>query len=61
MFRLVFEVTSSNDEAVLYSDPRDGAYRHHKTFKRGSRITVPEHVGLSVELPVDCLLDGETA
>lgn len=48
-----------HDEAVLCSDPRNGAYRLRRTFKRGESVPVPEHTGVSLELPVDLLLDGE--
>ncbi|MFB7254621.1 hypothetical protein [Streptomyces nojiriensis] len=48
-----------HDEAVLCSDPRNGAYRVHRTYKRGGSIPLPESVGVSVELSVDLLLDGD--
>ncbi|MEV4190749.1 Uma2 family endonuclease [Streptomyces toxytricini] len=48
-----------HDEAVLCSDLRGGAYRLRRTLKRGESVTVPEHVGVSLELPVDLLLDGD--
>ncbi|MFD0266351.1 Uma2 family endonuclease [Streptomyces sp. NPDC127106] len=48
-----------HDEAVLCCDPRNGTYRLRRTFKRGESVPVPEHVGVSLELPVDLLLDGD--
>ncbi|MGG8409960.1 Uma2 family endonuclease [Streptomyces sp. 12297] len=48
-----------HDEAVLCCDPRNGAYRVRRTYKRGTSITVPEYLGVSLELPVDLLLDGD--
>ncbi|MFF5445833.1 Uma2 family endonuclease [Streptomyces sp. NPDC012888] len=46
-----------HDEVVMYTDPRATAYRLRRTFKRGTSVTLPEHLGVSVELPVDMLLD----
>ncbi|MEU9718390.1 Uma2 family endonuclease [Streptomyces sp. NPDC047976] len=47
-----------HDEAVLYTDPRGGEYRSRKPFKRGTSVPLPESIGISLELPVDRLLDG---
>ncbi|MFD9085032.1 Uma2 family endonuclease [Streptomyces erythrochromogenes] len=46
------------DEAVLFTDPHDGAYRSRRPFKRGTAVPLPRSVGVSIELPVDLLLDG---
>ncbi|MGW7437400.1 Uma2 family endonuclease [Streptomyces sp. NPDC054849] len=48
-----------HDEAVLFTDPRAGAYRSRKPFKRGMSIPLPESTGITLELPVDRLLDGD--
>ncbi|WP_199847336.1 hypothetical protein [Streptomyces sp. IGB124] len=50
---------SRNSETVLHTDPRNGAYRLRKTFKRGTSVPLPESLGVSVELSVDLLLDGD--
>ncbi|MCX5377747.1 Uma2 family endonuclease [Streptomyces sp. NBC_00091] len=50
-----------HDEAVLYTDPRSGEYRSRKAFKRGTSVPLPESIGISLELPVDRLLDGDEA
>ncbi|MFG2984022.1 Uma2 family endonuclease [Streptomyces sp. NPDC048258] len=48
-----------HDEAVLCSDPRNGTYRLRRTYKRGTSIPLPEYIGVSLELPVELLLDGD--
>ncbi|RPF41176.1 Uma2 family endonuclease [Streptomyces sp. Ag109_G2-6] len=48
-----------HDEAVLHTDPQGGEYRSREAHKRGTTVTVPESVGVTLELPVDLLLDGE--
>ncbi|WP_405711679.1 Uma2 family endonuclease [Streptomyces xanthophaeus] len=48
-----------HDEAVLHTDPRGGEYRSRKAFKRGTAVPLPESVGITLELPVDRLLDGD--
>ncbi|MFD4247166.1 Uma2 family endonuclease [Streptomyces sp. NPDC058525] len=48
-----------HDEAVVYTDPRGGEYRSRKAFKRGSSFPLPESLGITLELPVDRLLDGD--
>ncbi|MEU3914398.1 MULTISPECIES: Uma2 family endonuclease [unclassified Streptomyces] len=50
-----------HDEVVLYTDPRGGRYRSRKPFKRGTSLTLPESVGVPLELSVDRLLDGDEA
>ncbi|QNE25986.1 Uma2 family endonuclease [Streptomyces sp. INR7] len=48
-----------HDEVVLHTDPRNGAYHLRKTFKRSTSVPLPESLGVSVELSVDLLLDGD--
>nr|WP_043261206.1 Uma2 family endonuclease [Streptomyces sp. e14] len=48
-----------HDEVLLYTDPVDGAYPAPERFKRGQFLPVPESVGVSAELSVDALLDGD--
>ncbi|MDH6545035.1 Uma2 family endonuclease [Streptomyces sp. SPB4] len=48
-----------HDEVVVCRDPRNGTYRLRTSHKRGTSITVPEYVGVTLELPVDLLLDGD--
>ncbi|MFD0354842.1 Uma2 family endonuclease [Streptomyces sp. NPDC127110] len=48
-----------HDEAALYTDPRGGEYRSRKPFKRGTPVPLPESIGISLELSVDRLLDGD--
>jgi hypothetical protein len=52
-------VDRHHDEVVVCRDPRNGTYRLRTSHKRGTSITVPEYVGVTLELPVDLLLDGE--
>ncbi|MGE7388735.1 Uma2 family endonuclease [Streptomyces sp. NPDC004126] len=46
-------------EVVLHTDPRGGEYRSRKHFKRGTSVPLPESIGISLELSVDRLLDGD--
>ncbi|MFF4005767.1 Uma2 family endonuclease [Streptomyces sp. NPDC001717] len=48
-----------HDEVVLYTDPRSGEYRSRKPFKRGMSVLLPESIGITLELSVDRLLDGD--
>ncbi|MFD8952313.1 hypothetical protein [Streptomyces xanthophaeus] len=48
-----------HDEAVLHTDPRGGEYRSRKAFERGTAVPLPESIGITLELPVDRLLDGD--
>ncbi|ATZ26144.1 hypothetical protein SLAV_21635 [Streptomyces lavendulae subsp. lavendulae] len=52
-------VDRRHDEVVVCRDPRNGTYRLRTSHKRGTSITIPEYVGVTLELPVDLLLDGE--
>ncbi len=51
-------VDRKHDEVLLHTDPVDGAYPAPQRFKRGQDMTVPESVGVRVEIPADSLLDG---
>ncbi|MEV5907872.1 hypothetical protein DMH25_17810 [Streptomyces sp. WAC 01325] len=46
-------------EVLLYQDPADGKYPDPVRYKRGQSVPVPESVGVSLELSVDTLLDGD--
>ncbi|MER6075828.1 Uma2 family endonuclease [Streptomyces sp. NPDC001817] len=48
-----------HDEVLLYTDPADGKYPDPQRFKRGQFVPVPESVGVTLDLPVDTLLDGD--
>jgi Uma2 family endonuclease len=48
-----------HDEVLLYTDPADGEYSDPLRFKRGQTVPVPESVGVTLELAVDTLLDGD--
>ncbi|WP_128433310.1 Uma2 family endonuclease [Streptomyces cyaneus] len=48
-----------HDEVLLYQDPADGKYADPQRFKRGQTVPVPESVGVTLELAVDTLLDGD--
>ncbi|MFI2505536.1 Uma2 family endonuclease [Streptomyces sp. NPDC018972] len=48
-----------HDEVLLYQDPVDGKYPDPTRFKRGQSVPVPESVGLTLDLSVDTLLDGD--
>ncbi|MFC7307323.1 Uma2 family endonuclease [Streptomyces monticola] len=53
-------VDRKHDEVLLYRDPVDGAYPKPERFKRGQAVPVPESVGVTLDLDVDILLDGES-
>lgn len=48
-----------HDEVLLYQDPADGKYPDPLRYKRGRTVPVPESVGVTLELSVDTLLDGD--
>ncbi|WSW77184.1 Uma2 family endonuclease [Streptomyces sp. NBC_00996] len=48
-----------HDEVLLCTDPVDGKYPDPRRFKRGQTVPVPESVGVTLELAVDTLLDGD--
>ncbi|MBT2396520.1 Uma2 family endonuclease [Streptomyces sp. ISL-100] len=45
-------------EVLLYRDPENGKYPAPQRYERGQQVPVPESVGVSLELPVDTLLDS---
>ncbi len=48
-----------HDEVLLYRNPADGKYPDPARYKRGQTVTVPESVGVTLDLSVDTLLDGD--
>lgn len=48
-----------HDEVLLYTDPVDGKYPDPIRYKRGESVPVPESVGVTLDLSVDTLLDGD--
>lgn len=48
-----------HDEVLLYTDPADGKYPDPQRFKRGQTVPVPESVGVTLDLSVDTLLNGD--
>ncbi|SDM98970.1 Endonuclease, Uma2 family (restriction endonuclease fold) [Streptomyces sp. cf386] len=48
-----------HDEVLLYEGPADGKYPDPARFKRGQTVPVPESVGVTLDLSVDTLLDGD--
>ncbi|MER6731690.1 MULTISPECIES: Uma2 family endonuclease [Streptomyces] len=48
-----------HDEVLLYTNPADGKYPDPVRYKRGQSVPVPESVGVTLDLPVDTLLDGD--
>ncbi|EST31782.1 hypothetical protein M878_16120 [Streptomyces roseochromogenus subsp. oscitans DS 12.976] len=48
-----------HDEVLLYADPVDGKYPNPLRYKRGEFVPVPESVGVTLDLSVDTLLDGD--
>ncbi|MFK4104993.1 Uma2 family endonuclease [Streptomyces sp. NPDC019531] len=52
-------VDRKHDEVLLYQDPADGKYPDPVRCKRGQTVPVPESVGISLDLAVDTLLDGD--
>ncbi|WP_367667092.1 Uma2 family endonuclease [Streptomyces sp. DG2A-72] len=48
-----------HDEALLYKNPVDGKYPDPVRYKRGESVPVPESVGVTLDLSVDTLLDGD--
>ncbi|MET7378186.1 Uma2 family endonuclease [Streptomyces sp. NPDC005526] len=52
-------VDRKHDQVLLHTDPVDGKYPDPQRFKRGQSVPVPGSVGVSLELSVDTLLDGD--
>lgn len=48
-----------HDEVLVYSDPDGDAYVTCSRYKRGQTLPVPPSVGVTLDLPVDTLLDGD--
>ncbi|MGW7195175.1 Uma2 family endonuclease [Streptomyces chryseus] len=46
-------------EVLLYSDPENGKYPAPQRYERGASVPVPAAVGVTLDLPVDTLLDGD--
>ncbi|MEU6278444.1 Uma2 family endonuclease [Streptomyces populi] len=52
-------VDRKHDEVLLHQDPVNGKYPAPERYRRGQSVPVPASVGLSLDLPVDTLLDGD--
>ncbi|MDF3144396.1 MULTISPECIES: Uma2 family endonuclease [unclassified Streptomyces] len=48
-----------HDEVLLYTEPSDGKYPAPLRYKRGESVPLPESVGVTLDLSVDTLLDGD--
>ncbi|WP_369391473.1 Uma2 family endonuclease [Streptomyces sp. CG1] len=48
-----------HEEVLLYQNPKDGKYPVPTRYKRGESVPVPESVGVTLDLSVDTLLDGD--
>ncbi|WP_461081374.1 Uma2 family endonuclease [Streptomyces deserti] len=48
-----------HDEVLLHTAPADGTYPDPQRFRRGQTVPVPESVGVTLDLSVDTLLDGD--
>ncbi|MFE7837846.1 Uma2 family endonuclease [Streptomyces sp. NPDC057474] len=46
-------------EVLVYQNPVDGKYDAPQRFKRGQSVPVPEPVGVTLDISVDTLLDGD--
>ncbi|MGW2566566.1 Uma2 family endonuclease [Streptomyces sp. NPDC001537] len=46
-------------EVLLYNSPAEGKYPAPLRYKRGQTVPVPESVGVTLDLSVDTLLDGD--
>lgn len=46
-------------EVLVLTDPVGDSYRTRSRYERGQNVIVPQSVGVSLELPVDVLLDGD--
>lgn len=45
--------------SMSVTPPPDGKYPDPQRFKRGQSVPVPESVGITLDLSVDTLLDGD--
>ncbi|MFD8420614.1 hypothetical protein [Streptomyces sp. NPDC059466] len=48
-----------HDEVLLHRDPVNGKCPAPERYGRGRSVPVPESVGVTLELSVDTLLDGD--
>ncbi|MFJ5271541.1 Uma2 family endonuclease [Streptomyces sp. NPDC088358] len=48
-----------HDEVLVHRDPVNGKYPAPERYRRGQSVPVPESVGVTLELSVDTLLDGD--
>ncbi|MEU2583266.1 Uma2 family endonuclease [Streptomyces avermitilis] len=48
-----------HDAVLLYQDPADGKYPAPQRYRWGQSVPVPDSVGITLELSVDTLLDGD--
>ncbi|MEU4997778.1 Uma2 family endonuclease [Streptomyces sp. NPDC021622] len=52
-------VDRKHDEVLVYSDPVGDEYVTCSRYKRGQTVPVPPSVGVTLDLSVDTLLDGD--
>jgi Uma2 family endonuclease len=52
-------VDRKHDVVLVYTDPRRGEYKTQVPYKRGQSVPVPDSVGVTLDLSVDRLLDGD--
>ncbi|WP_405830213.1 hypothetical protein [Streptomyces sp. NBC_01176] len=48
-----------HDEVLLHRDPVNGKYPAPERYRRGQSVPIPESVGVTLELSVDTLPDGD--
>ncbi|MFF3692238.1 Uma2 family endonuclease [Streptomyces sp. NPDC002221] len=46
-------------KVLVFTDPVGDTYRTRSEYERGAKVVVPESVGVSLEIPVEVLLDGD--
>lgn len=52
-------VDRRHDEVLVHTEPERVGYRSVTPYKRGTTVPLPDSVGISLELSVDRLLDGD--
>ncbi|MBA4861322.1 Uma2 family endonuclease [Streptomyces sp. PSKA54] len=52
-------VDRKHDHVLVYRDPSGEEYATCSTYKRGTMVTLPPSVGITLELSADRLLDGD--
>ncbi|WP_327353886.1 Uma2 family endonuclease [Streptomyces sp. NBC_01304] len=52
-------VDRKHDEVLMYSGPHGDEYGTRSCYKRGQAVPVPASVGVTLDLSVDTLLDGD--